>query len=57
MVTRLFYNELKIIPYTQRRDVSNFESKTADLNSFLKDDMHSTKWIFLCVLGVLCAKK
>ncbi len=38
MVTRLSYNELKIVSYTQRHDVSHFESKTADLNSFLKDD-------------------
>lgn len=38
MVTRLSYNELKIVSYTERHDVSHFESKTADLNSFLKDD-------------------
>ena len=38
MLTRLSYNELKIVSYTERHDVSHFESKTTDLNSFLKDD-------------------
>ena len=38
MQTRFSYNELKIVPYTERHDVSRFESRTADLNAFLKED-------------------
>ncbi len=38
MHTRFSYDVLKIVPYTERRDVSLFESRTADLNAFLKED-------------------
>ena len=38
MHTRFSYDELKIVPYTKRHDVSLFESRTADLNAFLKED-------------------
>jgi len=38
MLTRLSYSALKIVSYTERHDVSHFESKMTDLNSFLKDD-------------------
>ncbi|MEA2003928.1 MAG: GNAT family N-acetyltransferase [archaeon] len=38
MRTLFSYDELKIVPYTERHDVSRFESRTADLNAFLKED-------------------
>lgn len=38
MHTLFSYDELKIVPYTERRDVSQFESRTTDLNEFLKED-------------------
>jgi len=38
MHTRFSYNELKIVPYTEHHDVSRFESRTIDLNEFLKED-------------------
>ena len=38
MHTHFSYKELKIVPYTEHHDVSRFESRTADLNDFLKED-------------------
>jgi GNAT superfamily N-acetyltransferase len=38
MPSRLPYTELEIYPYTEGWDVSCFESRTSDLNAFLKDD-------------------
>ncbi len=38
MHTLFSYAELKIVPYTERCDVSRFESRTEDLNAFLKED-------------------
>lgn len=38
MRSHLSHEELKIVPYTKRHNVSRFESKTPDLNAFLKED-------------------
>ena len=38
MRTFFSYDELKIVPYTESRDVLLFESRTEDLNAFLKED-------------------
>jgi GNAT superfamily N-acetyltransferase len=38
MPTSFSYDELKIVSYTERHDVSRFESRSADLNAFLKEN-------------------
>lgn len=38
MHTRFSYDTLEIVSFTERHDVSRFESRTSDLNAFLKDD-------------------
>jgi hypothetical protein len=38
MCNNFSYDELKIVPYRKRHNVSRFESRTADLNAFLKED-------------------
>ncbi len=38
MHTRFSYDELEIVSYTECHDVSRFESRTSDLNAFLKED-------------------
>jgi len=38
MRTPFSHDELKIVPYTESHDVSLFESRTEDLNAFLKED-------------------
>jgi len=38
MHTRFSYDKLKIVLYTDHHDVSRFESRTPDLNAFLKED-------------------
>ena len=38
MHTRFSYDELEIVSHTERHDVSRFESRTSDLNAFLKED-------------------
>jgi len=38
MCPRFSYDELQMIPYTRRHDVSGFESASSELNGFLKED-------------------
>jgi len=38
MCLRFSYDELQIVPYTKRHDVSGFESTSSELDGFLKED-------------------
>ena len=38
MCPHFSYDELQIVPYTKRRNVSDFESTSPELNEFLKED-------------------
>ena len=38
MCSHFSYDELQMIPYTDRHDVSGFESTSSELNGFLKED-------------------
>ena len=38
MYPRFSYDELQIVPYTKRHDVSGFESTSPELDEFLKED-------------------
>ncbi len=38
MCPRFSYDELQIVPYTKRHDVSGFESTSPELDEFLKED-------------------
>ena len=52
MCPRFTYDELQMIPYTDRHDVSGFESTSSELNGFLKNNvvfMRKTDGVYMLV--------